>query len=378
MPWSSIPAERGLRNVRASVFLRAHGPHDPTLVRLHHRRVLGGMRHAARTGRVFHLWWHPHNFAREPERCFAVLDACWPSTTACGTPMACARSPWTLPASWPQVPERRRRPESGRGARDGPGNAPGKVLVLGGPTVTTRIVVNWLRRAFGEVVLMLERPAPRRAFLARRVRRYGPLTVLGQVLYAALLVPPLRAVSRHRIAEILASYDLDPSPPPVETFHVPSVNSTEARQVIAVVDPAVVVVQGTRIVRSKTLDAIGVPIVNTHMGVTPLYRGVHGGYWALADGRPDLVGTTIFLIDKGIDTGAVLKQVMFEPDARDSIVTYPYLHLATALPVLSDVLHEVAEGRAGATRNPLGLESRLRTHPTLWGYLYRWLLRGVR
>jgi len=252
------------------------------------------------------------------------------------------------------------------------------ILVLGGPTENTNIVVNWLRERFDEVKLLVEQPTPRRKFLAGRVRRYGWLTAGGQVLYAALVVPPLRAASRRRIAEILETYGLDRSAPPVETFHVPSVNSSAAREVIARVGADIVVVQGTRIVGAKTLDAIGVPIVNTHMGVTPLYRGVHGGYWALADVRPELVGTTIFLIDKGIDTGAVLTQVMFEPQPADSIVTYPYLHLATALPAMTDVLRDVAAGRAKAARNPLGLESRLRTHPTLWGYLYRRALRGVR
>ena len=32
-----------------------------------------GLRHAARRGRVFHLWWHPHNFAGHPEESFAFL-----------------------------------------------------------------------------------------------------------------------------------------------------------------------------------------------------------------------------------------------------------------------------------------------------------------
>lgn len=252
------------------------------------------------------------------------------------------------------------------------------ILVLGGPTENTRIVVNWLSARFPKVSLLIEQPTPRRKFLANRVKRYGLLTTAGQVLYAALVAPVLRRTSRGRVAQILADYGLDVSEPTVPTFHVPSVNSAAAREVIARVAPDLVVVQGTRIVGKRTLDAIEVPVINTHMGVTPLYRGVHGGYWALVEGRRELVGTTVFLIDKGIDTGAVLEQVMFEPTAHDNIVTYPYLHLATTLPVLTDTLREVAAGRAEARRNPLGLESKLRTHPTLWGYLYRRLVRGVR
>lgn len=72
-PWSGIVDESGLRNVRASMFLRAHYPAPPLLTSAHLRRVVAGMRHAAGTGRVFHLWWHPHNFADDPPRCFAAL-----------------------------------------------------------------------------------------------------------------------------------------------------------------------------------------------------------------------------------------------------------------------------------------------------------------
>jgi hypothetical protein len=32
------------------------------------------MRDAARRGRIFHLWWHPHNFAHHPAESFAFLD----------------------------------------------------------------------------------------------------------------------------------------------------------------------------------------------------------------------------------------------------------------------------------------------------------------
>jgi len=252
------------------------------------------------------------------------------------------------------------------------------VLVLGSRGEYTHIVTNWLARHFRRVALVIEDPLPKRTLLRGRARRYGLVTALGQLLYAAVIVPPLRALSRRRMREIIDAYHLDPSPAPVETFRVPSVNSDAARQVIASFAPSVVVVQGTRIVGKKTLDAIGVPIVNTHMGVTPLYRGVHGGYWALAERRKDLVGTTIFLIDKGIDNGAVVAQVPFEPDRRDSIVTYPLLHLATVLPALSDAVREVAAGRVQVTSNPLGLPSRLRTHPTMWGYLYRWARWRVR
>ena len=60
--WEDVQDEYGLSNVRASMFLRPYAPHLAGLdsVRLH--RIATLIRHAAVSGKIFHLWWHPHNF----------------------------------------------------------------------------------------------------------------------------------------------------------------------------------------------------------------------------------------------------------------------------------------------------------------------------
>jgi methionyl-tRNA formyltransferase len=112
-----------------------------------------------------------------------------------------------------------------------------------------------------------------------------------------------------------------------------------------------------------------VPFINMHAGVTPAYRGVHGGYWALAEGRPDLAGTTIHLVDEGIDTGDVIRQVTFAPSDADNFATYPYLHTAAGLPALLDAVDSILCGDGPARCAPKSQHSRLRYHPTLWSYL---------
>ena len=64
------------------------------------------------------------------------------------------------------------------------------------------------------------------------------------------------------------------------------------------------------------LGSLGCPVVNVHAGITPRYRGVHGGYWALAERHPEWVGTTVHLVDPGIDTGAILAQATFDVSRR--------------------------------------------------------------
>ena len=42
------------------------------------------------------------------------------------------------------------------------------------------------------------------------------------------------------------------------------------------------------------------------MGVSPYYRGTDCNFWALYDDNPHIVGATIHLLSKGVDSGAIL------------------------------------------------------------------------
>ena len=50
--------------------------------------------------------------------------------------------------------------------------------------------------------------------------------------------------------------------------------------------------------------------INIHMGVSPYYRGTDCNFWALYDNNPHLVGATIHLLSKGLDSGPILYHAM--------------------------------------------------------------------
>lgn len=253
----------------------------------------------------------------------------------------------------------------------------GRVLLLGGDAESTRIVFHALEGRFPGLAAVLEPPVPRRQLLARRVRTLGPATVAGQLLFMSLVLPRLRRAGAARVDEICRAHGLDRAPIPEDRVRrVPSVNTDAAREALRELDPAVVVVNGTRIIGRRTLGAVAAPFINLHAGITPLYRGVHGGWWALAEGRPELAGSTVHLVDEGVDTGTVLAQACFTPGPADSFATYPYLHLAVGLPPLAQAVAAALAGDLRPRPHP-ALPSRLRTHPTLWQYA-RTRLKNVR
>jgi peptidoglycan/xylan/chitin deacetylase (PgdA/CDA1 family) len=61
-------------NIPASRFLRPYSRKLSFLDGLRLRRIKQGMRHAAKTGQLFHLWWHPHNFGANLKENIAFLE----------------------------------------------------------------------------------------------------------------------------------------------------------------------------------------------------------------------------------------------------------------------------------------------------------------
>lgn len=72
---SDLETEKGWPlEIPASRLLRPALPQYPFINRLKNRRVHTEMTHAAQNRRVYHLWWHPHNFGNHPHENLKDLE----------------------------------------------------------------------------------------------------------------------------------------------------------------------------------------------------------------------------------------------------------------------------------------------------------------
>ena len=71
------------------------------------------------------------------------------------------------------------------------------------------------------------------------------------------------------------------------------------------------VVFGSSYIKGELIDfLVDQRAINIHAGVSPYYRGTDCNFWALYDNNPHLVGTTIHLLSKGLDSGPMLYHAM--------------------------------------------------------------------
>lgn len=70
-----------------------------------------------------------------------------------------------------------------------------------------------------------------------------------------------------------------------------------------------IIFTGGGIIRQNILDLAGDGIINCHMGVLPRYKGMDLPEWCILENAPEELGITLHFMDKGIDTGQILKVV---------------------------------------------------------------------
>ena len=74
--------------------------------------------------------------------------------------------------------------------------------------------------------------------------------------------------------------------------------------------------------------------INIHAGVSPYYRGTDCNFWALYDNNPHLVGTTIHMLSKGLDSGPMLHHAM------SKLKSNPFEY---TMSTLKSAFHSIAE-----------------------------------
>ena len=253
-----------------------------------------------------------------------------------------------------------------------------EIILLCSDGDSTRAIYHNLKAKFGEVLVVMEKPMSRLGMAKKRAKKIGYAGAIGQIFFAFTVVPVLYYISRKRIAEIEKDYNLRKDWGNAKIVEVNSVNSEEAREILRNVQPKVIVVNGTRIIGKETLECVNAAFINTHAGITPLYRGVHGGYWALVENKGSLVGTTVHLVDKGIDTGNIIEQAFFEVTEKDNFATYPYLHTAYGIPILLKAVENSLNNNLKIKKDSNSLPSKLRYHPAIWEYIYHLIGKGVK
>jgi methionyl-tRNA formyltransferase len=253
-----------------------------------------------------------------------------------------------------------------------------KIIFLAGKGEGTLFMYNALKDNFPIDRVIIEDKMSSMKIIKGRIKRFGYFKVMNQLLFQLTVSKLLRFLSKKRIAVLKKHYKLLDEPISVEKIlNVSSVNDFECIEAIKELNADVIIVNGTRIISSKVLESTSALFINTHAGITPQYRGVHGAYWALVSNDKENCGVTVHKVDKGIDTGEIVKQSTIEISKPDNFITYPFHQYGVAIDLMKATLNDIKNNNFKSFKKE-NVKSNLYYHPTFSGYFYNRLFKGVK
>ncbi|MCG2590290.1 formyltransferase family protein [Rhodohalobacter sulfatireducens] len=249
-----------------------------------------------------------------------------------------------------------------------------KVVVFTGSSSHSHMVVNYLNEVVDLFDIRIKNDYQN--MNENRYKRYGFVKAVGQKLFIKFK-KYLKRRTQGRIDEIINEFNLNVSTTTPDLW-ISNIHDKNLPKIINLQQPDIVVLNCVSIIPQYLMDAVDAPFINMHGGITPLYRGVFGGYWALRDGNKHLIGSTIHKVDAGIDTGAILKHIYFSVTPADNFCSYNALHLAYALKGLQEVFDYYTEHQQLPDPIETDMPSKLRSHPTIYGYLFYRVFKGIK
>lgn len=242
-----------------------------------------------------------------------------------------------------------------------------KIVIFATAGITTNMLYHGISDQAEILQVIIEHPISIREKTKRRFRKIGVFKTLGQLAFLAM-VKPFISSKNHRIKSIMSEYNLSQKSIPENLIlNVDNVHSQRVMNQLKALKPELIVINGTRILKRDFIAATPCPIVNIHVGITPKYRGVHGGYWALYNNEQHLFGVTLHEVDQGIDSGEIIAQKILEATAEDNFKTYPILQYAGGIQCLRNYLEKKERNDQN---EQLTSTSSLWYHPTIWQYLF--------
>lgn len=128
------------------------------------------------------------------------------------------------------------------------------------------------------------------------------------------------------------------------------INSEEVLKIITDVDPDLIVLFGTSIIKDPLLSHFKNRIINLHLGLSPYYKGSATNLYPYLFDEPECIGATIHLATENVDEGAILYQLRPEMKETDDMHEIGNKVIKKAGEVLPEVLENYMAGKITPVR----------------------------
>ena len=127
-------------------------------------------------------------------------------------------------------------------------------------------------------------------------------------------------------------------------------NDEKSITALSSAEPDLILFTGGGLLRKKLLDIPKIGVVNCHAGLLPHYRGMDVIEWAIMEAGDDSpqTGLTLHYMDRGVDTGPILKTHSLDLIAGETIDDFRIRVEPEMVELVMNGIREIRDGRLKA------------------------------
>tara|TARA_B100001287_G_scaffold240892_1_gene215542 strand:+ start:11701 stop:12450 length:750 start_codon:yes stop_codon:yes gene_type:complete len=154
---------------------------------------------------------------------------------------------------------------------------------------------------------------------------------------------------------------------------VPNFNGKECEYILQSIEPDLIVLGGSRIIKENILDIPSIGTLNAHPGILPFYRGLDVIEWSLYNN--EIPGVTVHFVNSGIDTGKICISERIKIEKQHSIDQIKKNAVNVAAKLMTKTVKEIIQfGKITTTTND---ESKGKHFQKMPKKIYQELLKKI-
>lgn len=130
-----------------------------------------------------------------------------------------------------------------------------------------------------------------------------------------------------------------------------TINDADNVELIRKLNPRVIAVHSTSIIRQELIQAFPRRIINLHAGLSPYYRGAGTNLFPFYNEELEFVGMTVHYLDEGIDSGDIILQGRPEFEEGDNTHTIGCKDVILGTELMVRVIRKFLGGKLPPSRS---------------------------
>jgi methionyl-tRNA formyltransferase len=155
-----------------------------------------------------------------------------------------------------------------------------------------------------------------------------------------------RYIEKH----LLKPNNIEEFPTGIDLHKVNNASSSQCLSILKSLEPELIIVFGTSILKPEVLSIAKRYTLNIHGGIVPKYRNVHSDFWALSKKDFANIGTSIIHLDPGIDTGDIAMQGLLKVNPDDTLFSIKKKNIELSLQLITQVIEMAKTGSLPKTQ----------------------------